>query len=226
MFPIARGSSAGALVNSVIVAGHGLVRLAGPPLLFPWSAASAVAGLVASVLWARLGAPRRDGRLVVDVAAAAKLAFGVALIVFLAQDWGKVGSILVSGLPPFAWLVLLPTPGTRGRLPRLVLAWLAVLEPLQVYPVPGSQQVCGAVPGILCALVCLGDGCTWLFAPAATGRLVRTAMVGIVLAILVVQTRSTVVLWREIHGGGVVLGLPGATRMRVSERDAAATRGL
>src|SRR5262249_32637728 len=57
-------------------------------------------------------------------------------------------------------------------------------------------------------------------------RPVRTAMVGIVLAILVIQTRWTVARWREIQGMEVTLGLPGATRMRVNERDAADTRGL
>src|SRR5262249_39734124 len=146
LFPIVRGSSPGALANSVILGGQGLTRyFVTPILLFPWSAASAVAGLVTSLLWPRSGTPRADGRLAVGLTAVAKLTFGVALIVLLARGGGTGRSTLLGAIPPFAWLVLLPGVETRGRLPRLVLAWLAVLEPLQAYPVAGSQLVCGTM---------------------------------------------------------------------------------
>jgi hypothetical protein len=226
LFPLARGSSVRALGESLILGAHALSRtFVLPTPLDPWSATLAAAGLVGSMSWARAGIPRSGAASVaIHLAAASKLVLGVTAVLL----WQPTPHLLLSRVTPLAWLVLLPGGGERARLPRVVLAWLGVLETLQVYPVPGSQVVCGTMPGLLCALVCLGDGCTWLVSllPRAVRRPARGATAGLALALLTVQTRSELVLWSTIHGMLVPLGLPGAARVRVSEGNAAAIHGL
>jgi hypothetical protein len=228
LFPLARGSSVRALGDSLILGTQALTRTSVFPLpLHPWSVAVAAAGLVGSIWWARVGAPRAaPGSVACQVAAASKLVFGI-VAVLVSQSSGAP-HLLLSGITPFAWLVLLPGGQERARLPRLVLAWVAVLGSLQVYPVPGSQLVCATMPGLLCALVCLGDGCAWLISllPSEVRRPAAAATVGLALTLLIIQTRSAFALWNAIHGVLVPLGMPGATRMRVTENTAVATQGL
>jgi hypothetical protein len=82
--------------------------------------------------------------------------------------------------------------------------------------------------GLLCALVCLGDGCNWFVSllPSGIRQPVRAATLGVVLALLIVQTDSALAFWRLIYAKGTRLGMPGARRMRVREQDAEAIHEL
>ena len=228
LFALANGSSVRALAVSLTVGAQALTRyFVLPPPLYPWSARVAAAGLVTAIAWATIGGRAGSRGVAIHVAAASKLALGL-FAGFGSLAWWAMTPILLSGVTPFAWLILLPGGAEGSRLPRQVLAWVAVLETLQIYPVPGSQVVCGTMPGLLCALVCLGDGCAWLVSllPSGVRQPVRAATMGIVLAFLIVQTHSALALWRLMHEKGVPLGMPGAWRMRVPERDAEAIHGL
>jgi hypothetical protein len=250
LFAIAGGSSLRALADSLVLGAQALTRyFVIPTPLFSWSAAVAAAGLLGAMLWAVAGASRSDGGgVTLHVAAAGKLAFGVVALL-VTRRWGVTvlegdravelaarqwlegpafRQLSLSTLTPFVWLVLLPGGEGRGRLPRVVLAWVAVLETLQVYPVPGSQLVCGTMPGLLCAFACLGDGCAWLgsLLPSALRRPIREATAFLVLALLALQTRSELAGWTKLHGALVPLGLPGAERTRVPREAAAELHAL
>ena len=68
------------------------------------------------------------------------LAFGVAVLAVWRSDVTK----LLNTATPFLWLGLLlpagPQEDAARRRARLVLCWVAVLQPLQVFPVSGSQM--------------------------------------------------------------------------------------
>src|SRR5262249_37063351 len=88
-----------------------------------------------------------------------KLVFGIAA---LKASWEHDLPMLLGTLPPFLWLAALPRvdgkEDARPELPRLLLAWVAVLQPLQAYPVAGSQAYFGTVLHVLAGAVCLDDG--------------------------------------------------------------------
>jgi hypothetical protein len=103
-----------------------------------------------------------------------------------------------------------------------------VLQPLQIYPVAGSQMRCGTIAGVLSALVCLGDAGAWLCAnvPAPARRFTRQGIAALVLVITGLAVRRDFTTERAAFGMATPLGLPGAERMRMSPVVADAVRDL
>jgi hypothetical protein len=225
LFPILRGSSAAAMIEWLIVAPQALSDYFATfaPTLPVWSSPVAAAGLIASLSWtgvrsSRLGAPY----LVLRAALVAKLLFGLFIAGALIDYVPGGPTLFLAAAPAFAWLVLLPDPEGNERpwsrqFPRLVLAWLAVLQPLQVYPVAGSQVRCGTILALLCGLVSLGDATAWLvaMAPARSRRFISAVTAILVLAAAGLAVRSEFTPWRTLYRSTTPLDLPGAERMHV-----------
>jgi hypothetical protein len=123
-----------------------------------------------------------------------------------ANDRGQA-ALLISFFTPLVWIVLLPyregqgphDPSlARGLLPRLLLCTIAVLQPLMVYPIPGTQMAVGSLPLLLAVLVGVGD---CLRIPGLLGdgertfrRVLVASLVG--LATITIACRD-VHLWRQ-----------------------------
>lgn len=149
------------------------------------------------------------------VLACAKLVFGI--IVF-SVVWHGDRRALLSDLTPFVWLALARAPaqpdGARG-LARLLCCWGAVLQPLQAYPVAGSQVYFGTVLHIIVGAVCVGDGVAWL--GSLPSRIIHGAVRLAAAALLVFVGGAS---GREVRAAQqryslqVPLDLPGASRLR------------
>ncbi len=224
---LARGTTGAALLDCLIVSPMrmpGLFVFA-PESYFPRPFAAGAAILLAVAV--RTG---RLSRVTPPLLAVAKLWFGART---LAASWGLDAPALLSEVTPFLWLTLaLPAnePARPGeRLARLVLCWVAVLQPLQAYPVAGSQIFFGTVVLILCGAVCVHDVAKWL-QPSLSATLawpaVGRALAGGVLLVVLVESAQVALLWRAIYGNLAPLGLPGAERIHLVPEEAELYRVL
>lgn len=136
------------------------------------------------------------------------------------ESWGFAFQIF-AGLISLFWLVARPREGLLFNLAfapivfvsapqkslsflfsRMTIAFVAVFQIMQVYPVAGSQISIAAAPGLIWALVCIWDGlhspaiAEW-YASTGTGfrRLVSTPIVPAVL-LLLLTCRRGVTVWR------------------------------
>src|SRR5262245_6413240 len=220
---VVRTSSLSSLVDCLIVYPHSIARyFTSPPPELRWAIPAAVLGVVGSLLYAREA--KSGGRVVEHLAQVTRLLLGAYAVL-------PNGTASLA-LAPFAWLVLLPPPsGERPwtrTLPRLVLAWLAVLEPLQIFPVPGSQIMVGTQPSVLLGLVCCGDAAAWLVSllPAWTRSVVRTATAALVLIAAIGLGRNDAAVWRGAWSRQSPLGFLGMARVRVASPLAESIRAL
>jgi hypothetical protein len=162
------------------------------------------------------------------VLACAKLAFGIAA---LKASWDRDLTLLIGGLTPFLWLAL-PFDATGDEAPaplgRFALCWIAVLQPLQAYPVSGSQIHFGTVVHVLVGAVCLGDGLRWLRSRAALldRRVVRGALAGAVMVAVGYVSVDQVQQAHQQYAALEPLGLKGTKRMHVPPQDAQVLRKL
>jgi hypothetical protein len=215
---LVRGTSVGTLIDRLIVQ----PRAIGDVFVINLRVASMVPAAVAGLTLALLAAwgPQAIARWpwAAHAIGPAKLAFGVGTVLAVWWNWPDG---LIGLLAPFSWLVLVPGSGppwpSERRLPRLVLAWLAVLEPLQAYPVSGSQRWLGSLVLVLCGVVCLGDAGDWVMAllPDSGRRparaLAATGVLGLAIALGVSWLRTA----ESTYRGGVSLALPGAVRIHL-----------
>jgi hypothetical protein len=215
---LVRGISVGTLIDRLIVQPRAIGTIFVIPFMVPLMGPAAAVGLTLALLgaWASHAIGRRPW--VAHAVGPTKLAFGVWTV--LEVWWGEPRA-LIGLLAPFAWLVLVPGSErpwpSEGRFLRLLLAWLAVLEPLQVYPVAGSQCWLGSLAVVLCGVVCLGDAGDWgLGLLAQSGRrparaLAATGVLGVTIALGVSWLGTVEGAYRR----GVPLALPGAKRLRL-----------
>lgn len=131
---------------------------------------------------------------------------------------------------PLTWLVIIPPPardGSAGPLPvlvRVLVATLAALLTLQVYPVAGSQVPWSGLGLVVAGTLLISDGlrclspATTTIRPPAVPRLGPrrgSALPALVVAALVagnlVQSTN---LWRDRYASGVPLHLSGAMSIR------------
>jgi len=230
LFPLALGSSAAAIFDCLVVFPLDLAGYFALPRALPgWSWLAAAAGGGASVLLVGFGARRAGmGASAIPLVTGGKLLLGLGVV--LRPDPLEI----LSGVTPFAWLILLPDrAGPRPwprQFPRLVLVWLAVLQPLQVYPVAGSQIQCATLAALLCALVGLGDAAASLAStlPAARRRRAQAAVAFLVLAAILFAAAAEARRWSAVYGSRewAPLDLPGSERMRAWGPTAAALRSL
>jgi hypothetical protein len=214
------GTSLATLIERLLVGPQSLIALFLLPLVAtPEMVPATVAGVVLAALaaWTSAASGRRSSA-ADAIIAVAKLTFAVLTVQRVLQVRPDV---LIRLFAPFAWLVLVPGGNERWsweqRFVRLLLAWLAVIEPLQAYPVAGSQQWLGSVALVLCGMVCLGDAADWARAliPASARRPVQALAAAAMLAMTIMLAAS----WRNLFEGAYrarqPLDLPGATRLRL-----------
>jgi hypothetical protein len=229
---LAQGTSLAALADGLFLGAQRFIGLfvVAPPMLFRGAAEIGDAAVVLALACAVVGSSRlRDRHVPTGIVALGRLVFG-ALVV--RATWQKDVVSALNAHLPFAWIVLLPVPGEMppndGRLGRAAIAWLAALEPLQAYPVAGSQKFFGLLPLVLCGVLALGDGLAGVRAllPLAERAGLRTAATAVATAALAYGTWGQVAQLRVRYESGVALALPGAARMHVGPPDAAYVRGL
>ncbi|MEJ7637018.1 MAG: hypothetical protein WKF75_03260 [Singulisphaera sp.] len=156
-FALIRGATVGGIVDSLLLRpARTFGGIFGWPFYVPYQKAAllfAALGPVLAILLTRrwrlggLGSEDRYDHILVSL----KVVFALGI---LRGSLGLHAAMFAYGAP-LLWLVLMPFPasptGRCGFLPRLVACLVAALQPLQAYPVPGSQVAFG----------------TFLFLPAA-----------------------------------------------------------
>jgi hypothetical protein len=168
----------------------------------------------------------------------ARLVVGVAVI------------MPASALPPFrglgysyvyawpaVWLIALPLRGDLrrwDRLPRVMLASIAISQSLMAYPVAGAQVGLGGLTFVLCGALCVTDGAYALRRSGELRRYGRQAgiTVGVVVALLLAAGTFYENLGKnfsEIHNNyrsGAKLQVIGAAGVLLPPATAAAINGL
>jgi hypothetical protein len=209
---LAKGTTMAALLDCLIVAPSHMPALFAGRLLEYYSSPLVAAAAVALAVVVRATEGSRASPHVVGFA---KLAFAVAALT--ASDV----SLLIGRLTPFLWLPLLAPAETQEdasrRLARLILCWVAVLQPLQAFPVAGSQLFFGTVVHLVVGVVCLADGMRWL--RSLSGMLGRRELRASAAGVLLVAVMSYSV-WqlravRQGYAALVPVNLPGTVRLRL-----------
>lgn len=177
-----------------------------------------------------------------DAWAAALLKLAFAGFVFLQVYRYRYGLVLNFGLP-LVWLVLTAYPnpdrvGTSGtRLARHVLGFVAVLQALQAYPVPGSQLRFALFLLIPAAAICAADAVGWMAMAAAaaaaepSGRVrvlarVRWLEYPVVFGLVALAFLHRLHRVVDPYEAAVPIGMPGASLVRDDELSAATIRCL
>ena len=138
-----------------------------------------------------------------------------------ATDRG-MAAILMSFATVYGWLIVsrpIPTAGHSSESPgyaRWILAVAAILLPLAIYPVPGTQTAIGSWSTLLCLLVfvadSLRDGSLWF---SRSDRLLERFTMPAVMTALVVTLLLRDWHLTEQRNRLVPLNLPGASRLRL-----------
>jgi hypothetical protein len=215
LFALAKGASLAALVEMLVVRARGLaVHFTFSLPIPPWAVGAAWAGALAAIV---LTVSWRRGEVPVVVSTALRLVLVAQVAMLERAGWTFFATA------PLAWLVVLPRhAGARAPAEdcaRLVLAWLTVLLPLQAFPVPGSQLICGGLPGVICAMVALGDAIAdlpSLIAVAPVRRRVETAAGVAVLVAALAASGRMFVSARAVFAAGQPLRLAGAARLNLA----------
>jgi len=211
------GSSLRALFDGLFVAPLLLPKVFWRPLPVPaLAAAAAPLTLVAAWCWHRgmISRQRWIGF--------AGLAGGLLLFML---SVAKVFSALFAVGPLLVWLVLSDRAvGAEERAARRVLAVAAIFIALQAYPMPaGTQIVLGTVLYVPIALVMIADAQRTLRAPqqsvqAAPQSFGRRALKA---ALVVAAALNIGMQAQRLYARAVPLDLPGAQRVRTTERNVA-----
>ncbi|HXY36173.1 MAG TPA: hypothetical protein VEI07_18195, partial [Planctomycetaceae bacterium] len=174
--------------------------LALPRLIIPWSLIGA--GLGPGAFW--MG---RQGRNVLW-----PLRLFVCALIFtdamLARSWDSQATWIVL---PLVWLLLVPPTGWQPPanewLLRLLLAFTTCLQPIQAFPVPGSQIHIGTLASILLGVVLVVDLCRELqTADAFTFPAPLVIRVGFTLVVL--AALRLIFEWRNYQVAGRSFELP------------------
>jgi len=127
-------------------------RLLLPPFIIAWASVGAAFSLTA--LTDRTSVPIRRLLWILRL-----VACGAALASLTSWWWDPQGRFCY--VLPVCWLLLVPSPGLtlseRDWFFRLLLAFTAVLEPLQIFPMAGSQMYIGTLMLPLATVVLLLD---------------------------------------------------------------------
>lgn len=144
-------------------------------------------------------------------------------------DRGGAG-LLAAGVTPLAWLVLLPrrsgTTSGESAFARRLLCASAILQPLGMYPTPGTQAAIGTLPALLVLLVGVSDLSHRLrLSPRSGGSILRPLVVGWgALVLLTAACRD--VQQTRVWNACQPLGLPGAEWLRLPPEEVAERRWL
>ena len=150
-----------------------------------------------------------------------------------ADDRGQA-ALLLNFLPPFAWLVLLPlAPKVRGDIraadvrnvtptdeqarcafSRIFLAFLAVVLPLTVYPIPGTQVAMGSLPLLVILILTLSDASWQTSLRSDDALLLRRGLAFVTVLCLAAMIGRSTQLSRQ-YSRYQPLDLNGASRLRL-----------
>ena len=230
---IARGTTVRSLLVGTVLAPLQQREAFSLPLHMPtWTIVWGVTGLAMALAWTLLAARTDDAG--PNALPWLKLGAGAVIWLGLAGVAGVGGQMFALGLP-VAWVAAVPPRGQPVRDHLLLLPAIAVLQTLHAYPVAGSQLTWSALLLVPTGAICLSDGLDLLWGRAGalsrSWRLVfRAAYVTLLgaftawltLASLLPQHRAH----RDAYATGVVMGLPGATRVRLPAAQVAVYRDV
>jgi hypothetical protein len=233
---LAHGTTMAGLLDGLVLqhAGFGATFFGGSPIhwsALPWAAAA---------LWMAIAASR--GHVASAVVARSLLAVAVTIVgvlhlveTFTPLSHGlqnRGGALFLIGLAtPLVWALLAPVPGISRRddgperFARLALCLFAVLQPLGIFPTPGTQAAIGSLGIVLVGLVAASDLMrqrVTAAAPALPWRRVATGL--LLLGVLTISSRD-IFLWRY-RQSLEPLALPGAARLRLPQAEVARHRWL
>jgi hypothetical protein len=203
------GTRAGDLWTGLVTAGLRFPQLFTLPL-----AVGPVHVLVAALSLVAAALRRPMGGLV-------RVAVGLSMLLSLV--WMPNGSFMAA--VPLAWLAIRAPSGDdpAGPYARALIAALAVLQPLQAYPIAGTQASMAGFCLIPAGAVILGDGVRQL----ATTRIPRmTWVTQALLAVNVALVMLLALTTTAAYAIGVPLDVPGAKHLRLPAREASAIRQL
>jgi hypothetical protein len=230
LFVLARGTTLHGLIDCLLLRPSKMAEVFfWPPLIGRCSVAITVLALILALADARECAkglapsPRRN-----DMFALLKGLFGILVLLPLPHF-----TTLVRFGAPFLWLALrppfAPVPGGGGSLSRLVLCFLAVLQTLIAYPVPGSQIAFGTFLLLPVAAACLGDALAWFGTRLGDLSIVKAILRAgypliavVVLALAVNRAGKAVASYLD----STPVDLPGTRLIRLGERQTASYRWL
>ena len=149
---------------------------------------------------------------------AAKILYGMTAIFF---GCSLASASALSFLPAFSWLIVIDPESVAipfaKSFPRMLLAWLAVMETMWAFPVAGSQQSLSTVLPMLLAIVSMCDGLETLIdsTPRNLGRAAAVATGATVLLIAGLPFTSFYTAIDKHYLAGASNCLPGAERLRM-----------
>ena len=187
--------------------------------------------LVAAVL-ARLAMRGRYGVVRVAYLVVAVLALGIGLrhlgdtftpLTHGASDRGQA-ALLMSLFTPFVWIVLLPYGKgawtscdwmANGLPARQLLCTVSALQPLIVYPVPGTQVAVGSLGLLLAVLVSVGDCLRDRSILGEREDIFRRGLLASLLAMALLTLACRDIWYWRVRAACVPLNLAGAERLRL-----------
>jgi hypothetical protein len=233
------GTTIGGLVESVILLPRRFTVVFGAPpnthwVCLVWASLTCAAALIYFIRERHPGnvvSGSADSRLPTWIPVM-KVGFGCLLLWAALRPYHVPNRVVMLGTP-CVWLLLVP-PVPSAPLARLVMACVAALQILQIYPVPGSQLAFGSLPVVPAGLICLADGFAWFRATtdsvglAHAARRRRWSVLGatVVIAFMVGGACYDFAQSYRRYASDVPLGLPGAEQVRVPEATAVVYREL
>ncbi|MBK7877337.1 MAG: hypothetical protein IPJ77_16620 [Planctomycetes bacterium] len=153
-----------------------------------------------------------------------RCAFAAFVLAFVHQPF-----VLLAYAPGWTWLAI----GGASARPRdassrlcVGLAWFALFERLQAYPVAGTQASVGQFALVPLAVLAAAEACdTFASARASVARVARVAPAIVLVALGGALIRAERAMTR-VHARGEPLGLPGAERVRTWHLHAVTMRWL
>lgn len=226
---LASGTSAEGLLYGIIKQHTALEQqfFHPPPVLFVWVVLGSIAAICAH---------RGRKNTSAWTTASAALVLGFCLLAYLLETWqplvhglqtrGQAG-LLMSFVPALLSLLIIHR-GDDTQVPRVVLACVALLQPLAAYPTPGTQTAVGSFTLLVACLVLIADGMATVPQASrakgqATGATNQSAMPWrlATLGVLVIASIGTLgvrsISIAHYRAGLEPLALPGAHRLRLDE---------
>lgn len=227
---VAMGSSPMAVLDACVLRA---ARFAGafsiPPPVQGSNVVWALAAVPFAVLFLARGRMSAAARRVVDWSLEAlRLAFALSLLFALHFD----RAALLGQVPPFLWLVVVPTPGSdwshNQKVLRIGLCLVAVFRSMVAYPVAGSQFYFSTFLVVVIAAVCCRDtvGVLGRIAPSLTAIVMRPVIRGTILVASLAAIVAFYAPGLDLRGvtddyrSRVSMNLPGAERIRIEGNQA------
>ena len=225
-----RGTTLWGLLHSLVIR-PGQIYTTGqwswPTPTSVWSPVICLASVVLAVCHLRRHGYRRPTREHLGTLISVLKAAIAVWTFYVVSKWRVHPFPLFSFALPWTWLVLVVPEDARdisreaarkiidrSRFPRVLLALLCVLQPLQTYPVAGSQAFFGSLLLIPMAAVLLHDAVAGL---GHRWTILRLLPVAAATPVVIAVFSNTLVVGR-MYREGVPLGLDGTSRWRLEER--------